>query len=131
MIQRLQQIARTKGGFCLSSTCMHEQKLLWQCSKGHQWYSTANSVAYSGSWCPVCAGNQKLSLIELKGIAEQNGGKCLATEYINSKTKLPWQCHNGHLWYATAFSIKTRKSWCPECYKSNRNAQLFNPIKNN
>jgi hypothetical protein len=116
---KLQQIAQKKGGSCLSPICLQREKLLWQCEKGHRWYAFANSIMYSGSWCPVCAGNMKLSLFELKSLAELKGGKCLATEYLNSKTKMLWQCQNGHQWSATAFSIKTRKSWCPECYKNN------------
>ncbi|KOH44812.1 hypothetical protein NC99_23590 [Sunxiuqinia dokdonensis] len=55
----------------------------------------------------------------MKKLAEQKGGKCLTKEYTNSKAKMRWQCQNGHQWYATAFSIKNRKSWCPECYRNN------------
>lgn len=120
MIERLRQIAKIKGGYCLSHYySTQKQKLLWQCKDGHQWYATADSILYAGSWCPVCAGNLKLSLGELKKLAEQKGGKCLTKEYTNSKAKMRWQCQNGHQWYATAFSIKNRKSWCPECYRNN------------
>jgi len=30
------------------------QKLLWLCERGHKWYASANSLIYSGSWCPAC-----------------------------------------------------------------------------
>ena len=126
MLQKLYKLAQDRGGSCLSVSCTSQnQKLLWQCERGHNWYASANSLIYSGSWCPVCAGNQKLSLAELKELAQQKGGNCLAIEYSNSKTKMLWQCLKGHQWYATAFSIKIRKSWCPECYKVTTNKKII------
>lgn len=118
-IEQLQKMALEHNGKCLSTSYKSiKQKLLWECEKGHRWLTTINSILYSGSWCPQCAGNRKLSLIELQHLASKKGGKCLANHYINSKTKLLWQCKHGHQWYATTFSIKTRKSWCPVCYKT-------------
>jgi hypothetical protein len=55
------------------------------------------------------------SIHEMQKIAIDKGGKCLSTEYINSKSTLFWQCSCGHQWQATPFSIKIRKSWCPVC----------------
>jgi hypothetical protein len=48
-------------------------------------------------------------------IAKQRGGNCLSKRYINSKEKLLWECNEGHRWFSTPFSIKVRKSWCPQC----------------
>ena len=114
-LQVLNQFAQSLGGKCLSlSYTSQNEKLLWQCERGHTWFASAKSILYSRSWCPVCA---KLSLVSLKEIAQLRGGSCLSTEYSNSKTKMLWQCTKGHQWYATAFSVKIRKSWCPVCYK--------------
>lgn len=55
------------------------------------------------------------SILEMQKIAIARGGKCLSHYYINSKVKLLWQCNKGHQWFATPFSIKIRKSWCPQC----------------
>lgn len=52
---------------------------------------------------------------ELNKIALSHHGRCLSSNYRNIKQKLLWECKNGHQWYATPFSIKTRKSWCPVC----------------
>jgi len=52
---------------------------------------------------------------ELQGIAMKKGGNCLSQKYSNNKGKLLWQCEMGHQWFATPFSIKVRKSWCPVC----------------
>jgi hypothetical protein len=120
MLKRLEEIAEQHKGRCLISHYENiRQKLVWECQFGHRWSTSVNSVLYSNSWCPRCAGNQKLSLTELKQLAGEKGGKCMAAEYSNSKDKLLWQCKIGHQWYATAFSIKTRESWCPVCYKLN------------
>jgi regulator of protease activity HflC (stomatin/prohibitin superfamily) len=120
ILERINIIASRHDGKCLSSHYENiRQKLLWECRKGHKWFASVNSVLYSGSWCPYCAGNRKLSLTELQQLAAQKGGRCLTTQYANSKTKLFWQCNKGHQWQATAFSIKIRESWCPVCYKIN------------
>jgi len=117
---RLKKIALERNGKCLFENYKSiKQKLLWECEKGHRWRTTTDSILYSGSWCPECAGNRKLSLIELQHLASRKGGTCLATHYVNSKTRLLWQCNSGHQWFATAFAIKIRNSWCPECYRIN------------
>lgn len=122
ILTQLYLLAAHHHGKCLTSEYSNQrQKLLWECNKGHQWFSSVNSVLYSGSWCPYCAGNRKLTLTALQQLAKQKGGSCLATQYINSKTKLLWQCVKGHQWHATAFSIKVRNSWCPVCYKRTSN----------
>lgn len=112
----LQYLARQRGGYCLSNYYKgRDKKLQWQCAKGHRWQATARSVSHTGSWCPFCARNAPLSLEDMQGIAKSRGGQCLSQEYINSKTKMLWQCAKGHRWMATAFSIRVRKSWCPVC----------------
>jgi len=47
-------------------------------------------------------------------IAIKNGGQCLSSEYVNSSTKLQWECSIGHKWAASATSIR-QGSWCPKC----------------
>ena len=59
LIKEMRQIARGRGGRCLSSAYINTQtKLLWQCSEDHQWQATPNSVKM-GSWCPFCAVNRR------------------------------------------------------------------------
>ena len=38
--------------------------------------------------------------------AGTKNGKCLSTQYINSKTKLLWECAEGHQWEAAPGDIK-------------------------
>ena len=115
---KMQQIASTKGGKCLSQKYLNSQKkLIWQCATGHTWEATPNHIV-QGHWCPKCASVKKLDIMEMQILAEANGGKCLSTEYKNSKTKLLWQCRNGHQWLASPFCVKHDKTWCPICAKT-------------
>lgn len=41
---------------------------------------------------------------EMQHLARTWGGLCLSDLYINSKSKLRWQCKNGHRFQATADS---------------------------
>ena len=59
--------------------------------------------------------SKKHCLEELKQIAHSHGGKCLSDEYINSTTKLTFQCKCGHIWQTTPTVIKHAKAWCPTC----------------
>ena len=51
----------------------------------------------------------------MQEIARKRGGKCLSSKYMNTQTKLEWQCSKGHKWMATSASIKIKKTWCPKC----------------
>jgi len=121
-LEEMKEIAKRKGGKCLSKEYVNSQtKLKWKCREGHAWETKPNTIQ-SGSWCPVCANNaNKLSteerrqyLKEMQQIAEKRGGKCLSSEYIDSKSKLKWQCKIGHVWETTPNGIK-RGSWCLIC----------------
>jgi hypothetical protein len=48
-------------------------------------------------------------------LAQSKSGECLSKEYKNIHEKLEWRCSRGHVWEATANSVK-RGSWCPICY---------------
>jgi len=50
----------------------------------------------------------------MQAIAKKRQGRCLSKEYINSKTKLKWECAKGHIWEAEPTHIKSG-SWCPYC----------------
>lgn len=113
-IEEIQQLAKDKGGKCLSTEYKsNTQKLLWQCGKGHQWESTVSHIK-RGSWCHTCRGGKKLTLGYMQAIAQKRGGKCLSTVYKNKYTKLQWECEQGHQWH-TAYSTIYKGSWCPQC----------------
>ncbi len=118
-IEEMQEIAKQRGGKCLSDTYVNAQrKLLWECSEGHQWEAVPNSVK-SGTWCGKCAvkdraEKQRGTIEEMQKIADERGGKCLSDYYANARTKLLWECAEGHKWKATPYKIKNGQ-WCNEC----------------
>jgi len=74
-----------------------------------------------GSWCPDCAVDEsrkrtrvKKTIEDMHRLAKKRRGKCLSTEYVNSKTKLKWQCSEGDIWEAVPGNIQ-QGTWCPVC----------------
>jgi hypothetical protein len=113
-IEIMKKLARRKGGVCLSKEYINSKsKLVWQCDKGHCWRAVPFAIK-RGSWCPVCARNQKLTLKELQSLAARKGGRCLSHRYTNKETPLRWQCELGHRWYAQPGRVR-RGTWCPRC----------------
>jgi len=113
-LAEMQEMAKFKGGVCLSKKYINDRtKLKWQCKEGHVWDTTPNNIK-RGTWCPYCARVAKKTLEDMQKIAISKGGKCLSSEYIDSKTKLKWQCEKGHVWEATSGHISQGK-WCPFC----------------
>lgn len=115
-IEEMQEIARDRGGVCLSEEYINsDTNLQWACKDGHGWEATPDNVK-RGTWCPVCACRVALTIEEMNTIARKRGGKCISTSYIDARTHLLWECERGHRWQATPDSVK-RVSWCPECAK--------------
>jgi hypothetical protein len=112
--KELSKLAKTKGGRLISLNYLGASKNLeWECKHGHKWKATPNSIK-SGTWCPHCCRNVRLTLKEMQNIAKERGGKCLSTEYINNATNLRWECSEGHKWKAKPANIKSG-GWCPKC----------------
>lgn len=114
-LRRLQEIARARGGSCLSEHYrgVHE-KLLWQCAAGHRWETTPFTIL-RGSWCPQCYWDSlRLGIEALDAEARRRGGACLAETYDTVEQKLEWRCAQGHVWRAKASKI-LEGSWCPVC----------------
>ncbi len=118
-IAEMKKIALKKEGKCLSEEYKTARtKLRWQCNKGHRWEARPDHIK-RGSWCPICpyilsADKRNLAIEEMRRVAKSRGGKCISEEYINSVTKLLWECKEGHRWKAKPVIIK-RGRWCPTC----------------
>lgn len=118
-IEQMREIAKNKGGTCLSKEYKgYKKHLEWECSKGHRWKAVPSSIYALKTWCPFCAKNVKLILEDLKKVAEQRGGKCLSKKYINVDSNYLWQCSLGHKFKNTFSHIKNGKQWCPICNKA-------------
>lgn len=108
------KIAKQNGGKLLSDNYINgHTKLLWQCRKGHQWRATGAMVVHAESWCPYCQGMYK-NIKDMQDLAAKRGGKCLSKKYINTSTKLKWQCSKGHIWKSAPNNVISN-CWCPTC----------------
>lgn len=53
-IEKMQEIAKSRGGKCISPSYTHGRvKLEWECGNGHRWKVAGDNVK-QGSWCPIC-----------------------------------------------------------------------------
>lgn len=54
-IEEMQLLAKSHNGQCISNIYINARtKLVWKCSKGHEWLAAPYSIK-GGSWCPVCS----------------------------------------------------------------------------
>ena len=53
-IEQMQELAKNRGGKCLSKEYIHSTiKLTWQCKEGHTWETSPKNIQ-QGKWCPHC-----------------------------------------------------------------------------
>lgn len=116
-IEGMQQLALSRGGWCLSDTYHNlSTRLSWRCAHSHEWLADPHRVI-QGSWCPVCARLRRRSTLEsAQRIAAERSGHCLSIQCESGRVPLEWQCAQGHNWQTTLASIK-RGSWCPTCFR--------------
>jgi|GEM_PF-631599 len=115
MLKRIQDIAISKGGRCLSDKYESSlAEILMECSCGYQWKTTGNSIQ-KGTWCAKCAKCAPLDLKEFQDYALERGGECLSKEYISTRKPLNFRCREGHEWSVTPNSMKKNKTWCKVC----------------
>lgn len=51
----IKKLALKRGGICLSKEYVNaHHKLKFECSKGHIWFATPNSIWRRGTWCNMC-----------------------------------------------------------------------------
>lgn len=61
--------------------------------------------------------DEQLDIEDMQSAAEFRGGKCLS-ESMNKGdlyTKLEWECHDGHKFWASPYCVLKAGHWCPEC----------------
>jgi hypothetical protein len=128
-LKAIQRLAGKRGGKCLSpSYTNNRHPLLWECKLGHRWKAIPANVkggkSKRGTWCLECYNLRRRfrtrdSIEKMEKLARRRGGHCLSGEYINSKSKLLWQCEEGHRWRAVPVSVR-RGSWCPACARNQK-----------
>lgn len=115
-IEDMHVLASKRGGKCISTEyILNNVPLEWECEFGHNWFAQPSNIT-TGEWCPTCKKeSEKLTIEEMHELAEVNNGKCLSKEYVDSGTKLKWECSEGHIWEAIPRNIKHLGAWCPTC----------------
>lgn len=112
-LDKMEELAQSRGEKCIQliSGKGSYGRYLWECVNSHRFEVNGSNIIYKS----MCAQCNKLSIEEMKSIAESRGGKCLSSEYKNQRTNLEWECAEGHVWLAKPRCVKTNKSWCPDC----------------
>jgi len=124
-LESLKAFAVDRGGKCLSLNYVNiNENLDWECKEGHKWRASANTMVHKKmNWCPDCPKvfryrkpkKTKFSIQDMQDNAHKKGGKCLTENYINSRTKMQWECSEGHKWFQFGHVILKNRSWCPTC----------------
>ena len=126
-ILEAKQQAILNGGICLSDKYINnKEKLEWKCSNSNHpsWFSSFSTVVNLKCWCPICGikSNSKKRK-HTKGLeiaqkyAQDKGGSCLSTEFLNGNTKIEWKCSNPDhsSWFGSYQQVTSKKSWCARC----------------
>ena len=110
----MQAVALQHGGQCLSKRYIRGEDLLrWRCVEGHTWRASGSQVI-CGAWCKQCYyDSMRSNLDSMHALAQEKGGSCLSTVYVDAKSRLEWECAVGHRWFAKPDAI--RRGWCPTC----------------
>lgn len=126
-ITECRDLARAKGGDCLSVTYINANtNLLWLCADGHEWEAAPSSIK-KGRWCPYHSGKRvwapgqtqnQARMDECHRLASDQGGECLSNNYPGYGAKLRWRCAKGHEWEAKRNKIQ-QGAWCPFCAGNN------------
>lgn len=115
-LDTLQAFAKVKKGTLISSIYVNNrEKLEWECSEGHIWKASWNSIQHMSSWCPTCANLAKPSIQSLLEYAQSNQGLLLSTVYTNNRQHLLWKCFYGHEWKASSHAVVYQGHWCHVC----------------
>jgi len=112
------EIISARGGKWLSGDYTNSRTpIVVECARGHSFDVTPSSL-FAGTWCARCSGKlpKGEALQHLQELAERRGGRLLSKEYKDVKTKLQFQCGNGHSpWWARPEAVLRLNTWCPKC----------------
>lgn len=61
--------------------------------------------------------DSELNIEDMQSAAKFRGGKCLSATMKKGdlRTKLEWECHDGHKFSASPYTVIKAGFWCPEC----------------
>lgn len=113
----LELLASEREGACLSKEFTDEMlDHSWRCKNGHT-IDKSPSLVSKGAWCNQCSKRKTPAehLQWLKEYAIEKGGKCLSTKFINRKTRVKFECAEGHRWEVLPTIIFYERTWCKKC----------------
>ncbi|MCK5616477.1 hypothetical protein KAR91_82205 [Candidatus Pacearchaeota archaeon] len=87
-------------------------KLNFKCDEGHEFEMRWDCIQ-QGQRCPVCSGNKKKTIKEIRINAEDRGYKLISNEYYPG-CRMTFICPSGHEFSTTWDSFRIIKS-CPKC----------------
>lgn len=97
---------------CDTSNLKLKHKFL--CKNGHEFSTTGRALVDLGTWCRKCG---RISLMnsekDVRALAKARGGRLLSS-YQGVRTKLEWECAEGHRFWLISPSV-ARGRWCPYC----------------
>jgi hypothetical protein len=110
--------AQADGWNPATLTAGSNQKVSWQCERGHTWTSTVANRA-KGSGCPYCYGLRPVSgendlATTHPEIAAFADGWDPTTLSAGSGKKVAWKCPLGHQWSTQVINL-TKGGGCPVC----------------
>lgn len=119
-IAALRAVARQRGGKLLSQRYHRCSDVFrWKCKEGHEWEATGRDVLYAKSWCPFSGGSRRLTIQDMRSLAEKRRGRCLSDAYRNAHIPLLWKCEWSHVWKARPNFVQ-QGGWCPVCAVESR-----------
>ena len=122
-LAELQRIAQSRNGLCLTQSYTGSAAYYqFRCENGHEWQTTGGRI-FLGGWCVRCSHEKRRLGIEImREMAAERGGQCISQNYVNSVTKLEWECMRGHRWHALPSAIRAGH-WCRQCHYLSRITQ--------
>lgn len=118
--EEVREYIESFGYKLLSEYINSKIKITVQCPNGHESYDVKWGNFKTGKRCPKCK-SEKLSnhfrknIEEVQKIIDVVGYKWIDGEYVNLKSKLTFECPQGHR-YKTSFSVFQQGYRCPHCY---------------
>ena len=112
------ETARERGGFCIHPQLpKRREKVLWQCSEGHQFAIRHDNVR-AGTWCPICTNWKRpwdMDRIKLEMLGREFWCASNPDDVRGIHSLLTWECEEGHRWEASIANVVNRRSGCPHC----------------
>ncbi len=114
-IEEVKDLAEKTGNRCISEEYKNAfTKLRFQCPVGHIYEMKFNNFQ-QGQRCPVCSLNDvRLTFEKVSNFIDKTDQKLISEGYLDSKSKLEFQCPLGHI-YKKSFNSFQQGQRCPIC----------------